>query len=161
MHHKLLLAVTLLAACHRGKPHPPAPHANPHGAGIDREMTSLKAMFQAPIGKTPCETAYNAFKAGDDAGRGPGRTALVLRLAPRDEFLSRCNALPPEAQPCLAPAYSSRHREECLKNRPSSVLLEPMFALKPVNGVQAGERDGDQQFMSTQSANRPPAANMQ
>jgi len=146
---KPLLLLALLAGCHRAPKHKPPPLVNAHGAGIDREMVALKAMYAAPEGPTPCESAYNAFAAGEEAGRAPGKTPLVLKLAPRDEFLGRCRALPAAAQPCLVPAYSRGHREECVKARPAPELLAPMFELKPMTGVQAGERDADSQFMST------------
>ena len=129
--------------------HPHASKINRHGEGIDRTMTALKAMFAAPTGATPCETAWLAFKAAYDAGHEPGRTPLVLKLAPHDEFVARCNALPAAAQPCLAVAYSSRHRDECQKARPPESALSQMFELKPMDGVQPGETDADQQFMST------------
>ncbi len=177
MNKKLLAAVVVLAAGsaaagivvarsraqHRA--HRPPPSAKPHAEGIDREMTSLRAMFEAPAGATPCDTAWNAFSAADEAAKRSGRTPLVLHLAPRDEFLARCRALPAEAQPCLAPAYSTRHRDDCLRVKPSAEVLKPMFEIKPPEGVQAGERDADRQFMSTRnrqspSDNSPPAANI-
>jgi hypothetical protein len=133
--------------------HPHASKINRHGEGIDRTMTALKAMFAAPTGATPCETAWLAFKAAWDVGHEPGRTPLVLKLAPHDDFLTRCTALPAGAQPCLAVAYSSRHREECVKARPPESTLQAMFELKPMDGVQAGETDADQQFMSTSKPN--------
>jgi hypothetical protein len=145
--------------------HVPPPTANPHARGIDHELAPLNAMLVAPVGATPCETAWNALSAGDAAGRQPGRTPLVLRLAPQAEFMKLCTALPAEARPCLAPAYQVHHREECLRARPNDDLIRAMFIIKPPEGVQAGERDADQQFSSTRkagqsSASRPPAANM-
>src|SRR5438552_18631551 len=82
----IIIGVVVAQKRAQARAHPPAPKVNAHGAGIDREMTALKAMFAAPEGATACETAWNAFKAGEEAGRQPGRTALVLKLAPHDEF---------------------------------------------------------------------------
>jgi hypothetical protein len=139
------LVVALLVLRARPK-HVIVPKPNPHAQGIDREMRALKAMLNAPEGKTPCESAWNTFSAGDQAGREPGATRYVIKLAPHDEFMSRCNALPPMAQACLAPAYARSHRDECIKAKPSPDLLTPMFELKPQQGVSQGEIDGEKQF---------------
>jgi hypothetical protein len=136
----------LVSRARAQRPHAPPPADNPHGKAIDRELSALTAMINAPTGPTPCESAWNALQAGYQTSQKTAHP-LVLKLAPRDEFLTRCRALPTAAQPCLALAYSRRHREECVAARVDSKLLEPMFELKPSEG---GERDADRQFMSTQ-----------
>src|SRR5438105_928686 len=147
MKKSLLLAAVALAAGSaavagvlvwraRHPPHPPPPTVNVHGQGIDREMTSLRAMYDAPAGATPCESAYNAFKAGRDAAVMAGKTQLVVRLAPRDQFVAGCGKLPAEAQACLIPVYSAHHRPECEKLKPAPELLAPLFELKPLDGAK-------------------------
>src|SRR4051812_45112426 len=84
-----------------------------HGADIDNSMAAFRAMFHAPAGATACETAYNAFKASDDVAKAENVKAVVVWLAPRDEFLTKCSALSPEAQRCLAPAYKMKNQESC------------------------------------------------
>jgi hypothetical protein len=118
----------------RGQPdRRPPPHAESrHALGMDHEMSTLLALYQAPEGATPCESAYNAFKASQDlaAARGPAAVAVVLKLAPREQFLARCDALPAEARPCLIPSYEVRHRPECAKLRPPQAVLDEMFVLR-------------------------------
>lgn len=133
----------------RTPPHTPVPTQNPHGEGMDRAMVALKAMYEAPEGKTPCETAYNAFKASKDVADAEHARPLVLSLAPRDDFFTRCNALTPAEQLCLAPSYSMRHRDQCVKAKPAPAALDGMFKINSMDGTQAGEQDADRQFMST------------
>lgn len=95
---------------------------SPHGAGIDHAMAAVLAMQNAPEGATPCETAYNAFKASKDVSDTQDVKAVVLHLAPRDEFLARCADLPPQTQLCLAPRYMWQHRAECKGASPGASL---------------------------------------
>ena len=114
-------AVFLVVRRHRATPPTPAPVASqesPHGAGIDQAMAAVLAMQNAPEGATPCETAYNAFKASKDVSDTEGVKAVVLSLAPRDEFLARCAKLPPQTQVCLAPRYMWQHRADCQRAEP-------------------------------------------
>jgi hypothetical protein len=100
-----------------------------HGAGIDHAMAAVLAMQRAPEGSTPCESAYNAFKASKDVSDSQDVKAVVQKLAPRDEFLAKCAALPPGAQACLVPRYSSRHKDECEGARASPDTLRPFLEL--------------------------------
>jgi hypothetical protein len=118
--------------------HPPAPptaappvpgQESEHGAGIDHAMAAVLAMQNAPEGATPCETAYNAFKASKDVSDTRDVKAVVLRLAPRDEFLTRCADLPPQTQLCLAPRYMWQHRTECRGASPAAANLSGMVEL--------------------------------
>ncbi|HEX9102694.1 MAG TPA: hypothetical protein VF997_10845 [Polyangia bacterium] len=116
---------------------PPLPPPSPrlkqesaHAAGIDRSMAAVRALQTAPAGATSCESAYNAFKASDDAAKHEGAKPVVLALAPRDEFLRRCAALPKEVQACLVPSWLAAHREACDKVKPSPKTLEPLVDLR-------------------------------
>ena len=111
----LATGVVVFAAIAR-RPSPSHPHAAPsstHASGIDHEMAAALAMYKAPEGSTPCETAYNAFEASKDVSDKEGVTPVVLRLSPHDDFVQRCEALPPATQKCLAPTYVARHRPDC------------------------------------------------
>lgn len=92
-------------------------------------MAAMTALYEAPEGKTPCESAYLALAASESAAKTANAPPLVLRLAPRDDFLARCSALPPATQGCLVPKYKRGHQEECEKARPSPELLKPLFEL--------------------------------
>lgn len=110
------------------KPPPVASQESAHGAGIDQSMAAVLALQNAPDGATPCETAYNAFKASKDVSDTQGVKAVVLSLAPRDQFLARCAGLPPQTQACLAPRYMRLHRAECQRADPG-VNLSGMVEL--------------------------------
>ena len=111
-------------------PHPSASGSSAHAVGIDNSMAAILIMYDASPGATPCETTYNAFKTSQDYAAQHGVTPVVLRLAPRDEFLQRCAALPPGTQLCLVPEYLSAHRDACAKVRPSRDMLAAMVELK-------------------------------
>ena len=110
--------------------HPPPPPSSEHGAGIDRIMSAYAALYHAPEGATPCESAYNAFKASQDFAADAGVTPVVLRLAPREDFLQRCSSLPPASQKCVVPLYLSDHRTECQSVKPGDEVLAAMVEMK-------------------------------
>ncbi|HEY5243102.1 MAG TPA: hypothetical protein VIJ22_16595 [Polyangiaceae bacterium] len=101
-----------------------------HGVGMDQAMAAVRAEYSAPEGSTPCASAYNAFKASQDYAAEHDVTPVVLRLAPYDEFLQRCSALPEATQRCLVPRYMARRRAECDKAKPPADALAPMLELK-------------------------------
>ncbi len=111
--------------------HPPPPPSAGHAAEIDRSMGSILALYRAPEGGTLCETAYNAFEASRDYAARENTTAAVLRLAPRDEFLRRCDALPPASQRCMVPLYMTQHKDECQQVKPADDVFAAMVELKP------------------------------
>jgi hypothetical protein len=126
----------------RRAPLPPLPPAatapSAHASGMDRAMAAANALYHAPEGSTPCETAYNALKSSDDLARREHVTPVVLRLAPREEFLARCGALPPATQQCLVPVYLRSHREDCARSRPSPDVLKAIVELRqaaPAEGL--------------------------
>ncbi|HEY2747929.1 MAG TPA: hypothetical protein VGL86_25075 [Polyangia bacterium] len=121
------------------KPSPRIAQESAHAAGIDRSMAAVRALHDAPVGQTPCESAYNAFKASDEVAKTMGAKAVVLKLAPRDEFLRRCDALPKELQTCLVPDYLSKHRDECEKARPAAGVLDPLVELRHATEPQRDE----------------------
>jgi hypothetical protein len=125
----LILGAAVFLVLRRRHADSPPPTASPvasqesaHGAGIDQAMAAVLAMQNAPDGATPCETAYNAFKASKDVSDKQGVKAVVLSLAPRDEFLARCAGLPPDTQACLAPRYMWKHRADCQRADPGTKL---------------------------------------
>ncbi|HEY3816985.1 MAG TPA: hypothetical protein VGL81_07440 [Polyangiaceae bacterium] len=135
---KLLLAVLIVAGAAWflfRRPGPPVHSARPvpsdmgHAAGIDHSMAAIIALQRAPEGNSPCESAYNAFKASKDVSDSQGVKAVVYKLAPRDEFLVKCSALPAGAQACLVPRYMSRHHDECDRARASPETLSPFVEL--------------------------------
>ncbi len=124
----------------RPPPHQHAPAApSAHGSGMDRAMAAANALYDAQEGKTPCETAYNALKTSDDVAKTQNAKSVVLRLAPRDEFLARCGALSPVTQQCLVPKYLRSHREECVPARPSPDVLKAMVELRQASQDDEGE----------------------
>jgi hypothetical protein len=94
-------------------PKRPPPTESDHGTGIDHSFAGFLALDHAPEGKTPCETAYNAYKASLDAAEAAQARSLVLHLAARDEFLNLCAAFPENEQRCLTPKYLREHRDAC------------------------------------------------
>jgi hypothetical protein len=133
-------AVIVLPRLRASTPTPPRPSAmSEHAAGIDRAMAAVLALYEAPEGKTPCETAYNGYKASLDVSTEQGVKAAVLRLSPRDEFLAGCAALPSAAQQCLVRRYAAQHQKQCDKsvftddvNAQLAKIVETVHATEPV-----------------------------
>jgi hypothetical protein len=110
--------------------HPPRVFVpDKHRQGLERASAPLAAMYTAPEGKTPCESAYNAFKAEQDTSRASGIKSHVLKLAERDLFVQKCEALPKEAQPCMVPKYRAGHVDECLKLKPPREVINAMVEM--------------------------------
>jgi hypothetical protein len=154
MNRKLVVTATLVlvggvavavagSARRRGRAHAAASGnaQSEHALGMDRAMAAELAFYDAPEGSTPCESAYNALKASLDVSTQQHVTPVVLRLAPRDEFLQRCTSLPDATQRCLAPRYMSKHRAECDKAKPAADVLAPMVELKTIQDPGAAEPD--------------------
>jgi hypothetical protein len=112
------------------RPRTPTPKSHDptaHGAGIDWAMSPLAALMDAPEGATPCDTLYNAIQMAQSDATRKGRSALFDWVAPHDEFFARCNAIPPEAQPCLLPRYWRDHRDDCRRLRPPQSTLDQLY----------------------------------
>jgi hypothetical protein len=110
-----------------------------HGRGIDRAMSGMTALYDAPEGKTPCETAYNALARSEEVAKAQHATPLVLHLAPRDEFLAKCGALPPATQLCLVPKHLRDHHGECAKLRPAYEVMKGMVELRGADSAAENE----------------------
>jgi hypothetical protein len=88
--------------------------AGPQPEGVDYRMAPLAAAYDAPDGATPCETAYNAFRAMDDVAKQRGVGGVPWGTLPdRATFLARCDRLTPQEQECAQPRYQARHHKEC------------------------------------------------
>lgn len=97
---------------------PPAPPKEPanvggHGTGIDDSYATLRAMYQAPEGATPCESLHNAVIAEQDAAKAMKRASVFSFVAPKDAFMKTCQALPATIQSCLVPRYQARNQQAC------------------------------------------------
>ena len=127
----LLLLAGGAAAYFWSHRHPSGSHVsavNPHRDGLEFATSPLTAMYNAPEGKTPCETAYNAYKAAEDVAQKDKRLRSPFKyLAPRELFLQRCAALTPEQQICFGPKYKSHHADECAKLLPSVEVRNQLF----------------------------------
>jgi hypothetical protein len=134
------IAVAVFGSVQRRSNHPAPATSSSHSNGIDHAMSSLLALYHAPVGATPCETAYNAFKASLDYSTQHNVTPVVIWLAPHDDFIARCSALPPPAQQCMVPVYISQHRPECQLAKPSDDALKTMAQLR--QGEQSPDEPG-------------------
>ena len=114
---------------------PPARGPSPHGAAMDDSLASVLAMYDAPEGASPCETAHNAFAAEAKKARSLGRESHFAFVADRTAFLAGCQALASDVQLCLAPRYMARNRELCQS------ALPPKEALSHLYRERASEED--------------------
>lgn len=103
-------------------------------AHVDFKLEAANAGFNAPEGKTPCETGYNAIKAMDDWLSAAGRSKPWPDLPDRDTFVARCATLPEQEQLCLQPKYSAKNHKTCdaINDRVPSPLEK---VLKPSGGA--------------------------
>ena len=143
------VAVVVLGATRRREHIPVASaalSASGHGAGIDHAMSAVVALYHAPQGATPCETAYNAFKNSQDVAGKENVTPVVFKLAPRDQFIATCSGLGPESQKCMVPIYLAEHRPECKPAKPAQDVLDSMVQLKHAAEPGSQGADGEQQL---------------
>lgn len=115
------------AAPSPSRPPPRPAGASPHGAAMDDAFASVVAMYHAPEGATPCESAHNAFAAEAEAARKLGRESYFAFVAERTAFLAGCQALAPDTQLCLTPRYRVRHRAACDAALPPVETLSTLF----------------------------------
>src|SRR5204863_2091638 len=85
-----------------------------HCDSTDSEFGFLADMYKAPLGSTPCETAYNAYLAASDTLARQFNGVVP----PHGEFIERCGTLPELVQQCLAPRYWRDHRDACDQSTP-------------------------------------------
>jgi hypothetical protein len=117
-------------------------------------------MMNAPEGKTPCETAWNATVAEREAAQRLGKKSVFLRVAPQEEFMRLCYALPAEAQPCASPRYLAKNRERCEAVRPPRSQIKAMAEMRPgINYDQDAENDRqlDEEESAAKSGSTPNA----
>jgi hypothetical protein len=120
--------------CGGGRHHAHADTASVHAAGFDSadSAVSFEAMMNAPEGATPCESAYAAVEAEQQATKLRGTKSIFEWVAPKPEFLASCQALTPAQQKCMAPRYRHEHAEECQQARPSPDTLAKLIRGVPV-----------------------------
>lgn len=129
--NRAALVLGFVAACSGKDSAPPAPdRVSPHGQAIDNAHATQLAMFKAPEGATPCESAFNAFTAETEAAKKLGRPSMFSFVADREAFLKGCNALGSEAQACLVPRYAARNRDSCETARPANEKLAHLYVLR-------------------------------
>ena len=88
--------------------------------------------MNAPEGATPCETAYAAIDAEQQAAKLRGTKSIFEWVAPKPDFLTNCQALTPGQQKCMVPHYRRAHDEECQRERPSPDTLAKLILGVPV-----------------------------
>lgn len=101
-----------------------------HAAEIDNEYATLLAMYDAPTGATPCESAYNAVTAEREAAKTLKRDSVFTFVAAKPDFLKLCNALRVTAQQCLVPKYESQHGPECEGAKAKDDDLAKLYVLR-------------------------------
>ncbi len=111
-------------------PTPAQPQEPSHAAEIDNSYATVLAMYNAPEGATPCESAYNAVAAEQDAAKKLQRESIFKFVAPKDEFFKLCQTFPTASQQCLAPHYEARNREVCSTAKPSTEQLKPLYVIR-------------------------------
>ncbi len=82
-------------------------------AGVDHALSPFESAFDAPDGGTPCETAYNAYRALDERAKEIGKHPPWTAFPDRNTFLARCGALPPQEQQCYQPRYAAQNHPVC------------------------------------------------
>ncbi len=127
------VAVIVWARSGSSSRHSESDTASVHATGIDEADTSVSimAMMHAPEGATPCETAYLALAAEQEAARLHGGTSMFDWIAPKPEFLAACQTLSVEAQQCMMPRYRGEHDDACVLARPPDAQLQKMFKAAP------------------------------
>jgi hypothetical protein len=117
-----------------GNHHAHADTTTVHASGFDRSdvAVSMQAMLDAPEGATPCETAYAAIEAEQQATKLRGTKSIFEWVAPRPDFLASCQALTEAQQRCMALRYKRAHDDECQQARPSPDTLAKLIRGVPV-----------------------------
>jgi hypothetical protein len=102
---KLSIVLTL-AVCSWGCSKPAPQHH------VDEKVAPLSAALAAPEGKTPCESAWNAFEALDSAAKKDRIPPPWTTFPAKDAFLGACGGLSADAQQCLIPKNQG-NRAKC------------------------------------------------
>jgi len=117
-----------------GRRHAHADTSSVKATGFDRAdaSVSFEAMLNAPDGATPCETAYAAIDAEQQATKLRGTKSIFEWVAPKPDFLASCQTLTPSQQKCMALRYKRAHDDECQQARPSPDTLAKLIRGIPV-----------------------------
>ena len=84
-----------------------------HRDELEKSLAPAAAMLKAPVGKTPCETSYNGFRAFTDAARQSSQPVPWGELPAQEVFLQRCSALTEQEQKCLDHTFNRANHEVC------------------------------------------------
>lgn len=109
-----------------------------HTEEHDPRVAPMTAALEAPEGKNPCESAYNAFVALEGAALKAGMPTPWEKLPKRETFEETCLRLKPDEQFCLVPKNQADHKK-CdpllagLSSDPWGKQIQQM--LKPPPGV--------------------------
>jgi hypothetical protein len=127
-------AVVVVRGRGGGRHHVHADTTSVHAGGFDQTDTavSMQAMLNAPDGATPCETAYAAIEAEQQATKLRGTKSIFEWVAPRPDFLASCQALTETQQRCMSVRYKRAHADECQQARPSPDTLAKLIRGVPV-----------------------------
>jgi hypothetical protein len=96
--------------------------------GVNFRLAPVNAAYQASEGATPCETAYNAFRAMEDVAKGRGSSLPFGALPPKETFVARCAKLPEQEQLCFQPRYQAQHHDICDPVAKRYEKKNPMFS---------------------------------
>jgi hypothetical protein len=100
-----------LAEAPPSRPHHPLKRHEEHVKKVDAKMAPLTARFHAEPGATPCESAFNSFRAFLKAD--VSRRNSTFALPERSVFLDRCQGLSKQEQLCLRPESAATHPDIC------------------------------------------------
>ena len=84
-----------------------------HREELEQQLAPYTAMMKAPLGKTPCETSYNGFRAFDDSAKAQSHAVPWKELPDRETFLQRCTTLTEQEQKCLDRTFNSTNHPLC------------------------------------------------
>jgi hypothetical protein len=107
-----------------------SPTHDSHAAGVEYRLAPLVEMGEAPEGSTPCETAWNAYKAFDDASKVQSSKTPYGVLPDKETLIARCSALPELEQKCLGPKFFSKNGALCQPIAQKYDGKNPLFVTK-------------------------------
>jgi hypothetical protein len=134
------VVVIVVVRARSGPHHHHADTTSVHAAAIDQTDTSVSmtAMLNAPDRATPCETAFAAVEAEQEATKLRATKSIFQWIAPKPDFLAQCQTLTPEGQNCMMPRFRRDHRDECQKSHPPAEVLKKLFVGVPVSEPSYG-----------------------
>jgi hypothetical protein len=84
-----------------------------HREELERSLAPAAAMLKAPVGKTPCETSYNGYRAFEDTARAQSQAAPWGQMPDQATFMQRCSSLTEQEQKCLDHTYNRANHATC------------------------------------------------